>query len=341
MKILGIETSCDETAAAIVTSEKEIIANKVFSQHESHSPYLGIVPEIAARNHLEKLDNVILSVLKEGKLGIKDIDAVAVTAGPGLMGGLLVGLMTAKIISLIADIPFIAVNHLEAHALTVRLTHNIDFPYLLVLLSGGHSEFIIVNDVGNYKKIGGTIDDAVGEAFDKTARILGLEYPGGPALEKMALKGNPEKYRLPRPLVGRDNIDLSLAGLKTAVWKLAENESPLNELIIADIAASFQQAIADILTNRTINALKMFHYKYPGRSKLVVAGGVASNKKIRNDLNVLCKKMNSSLFAPPIELCTDNAVMVAWTGYERLKRGKEDLLTVGARPRWPLEEINF
>ena len=282
MKILGIETSCDETAAAIVSSKKEIIANRVFSQHEFHSPYMGIVPEIAARNHLEKIDSVILSALKEGNVSFKDIDAVAVTAGPGLTGGLLVGLMTAKIISLLSNITFVAVNHLEAHALTARLTNNIEFPYLLVLLSGGHSEFIIVRDVGNYKKIGGTIDDAVGEAFDKTARLLGLQFPGGPALEKSAKSGNPKKFQFPRPLTDKDNVDLSLAGLKTAVWKLAENNSPLNESIVSDIAASFQQAVVDILKNKIIKALKIFRAECSGTTRLVVAGGVASNKKIRN-----------------------------------------------------------
>lgn len=353
LTVLGIETSCDETAAAIVTRDGKgprIVAQRLLSQLDDHAPYGGVVPEIAARSHLSHLDRLVAETLAESGLGWDDLDAVAATAGPGLIGGVIVGVLTAKGIALARDLPFIAVNHLEGHALTARLTvaedAPVDFPYLLLLVSGGHCQFLIVEGVGQYIRLGTTIDDAVGEAFDKTAKLLGLGYPGGPAVERAAAAGNATRFPLPRPLKGRDGCDFSFAGLKTAVRHAAEAlpPGPLKPQDMADLAASFQAAVADVLADRAENAIAMFHAKHaPGSNgqgtHLVVAGGVAANSALRARLTDVAAAHNLTLTAPPPALCTDNAAMIAWAGLERFAAGLTDPLDTAPRPRWPLEEL--
>ena len=333
--VLGIETSCDETAAAVVSSEGRILSNIVLSQIEDHRPYGGVVPEIAARAHVEHLDSLIARALDEAGVGFGDLDAIAATAGPGLIGGVLVGLMTGKALAASRGLPCLAINHLEAHALSARLLEDVDFPYLLLLVSGGHCQLLRVAGVGTYRRLGTTIDDAVGEAFDKVAKILGLGYPGGPAVERLAKTGDPARFTLPRPMVGREGCDFSFSGLKTAVKRLADEragESVLSETDAADIAAAFQTAVADILTDRTTNALNE-----AGDMPLVIAGGVAANSYLRTRLDDLCRSRNIRLIAPPIKLCTDNGAMVAWAGIERLSLGLIDGLDAPARARWPLD----
>jgi N6-L-threonylcarbamoyladenine synthase len=333
--VLGIETSCDETAAAVVSSEGRILSNIVLSQIEDHRPYGGVVPEIAARAHVEHLDSLIARALDEPGVGFGDLDAIAATAGPGLIGGVLVGLMTSKALAASRGLPFLAINHLEAHALSARLLEDVDFPYLLLLVSGGHCQLLRVAGVGTYRRVGTTIDDAVGEAFDKVAKILGVGYPGGPAVERLAKTGDPARFTLPRPMVGREGCDFSFSGLKTAVKRLADEragESVLSETDAADIAAAFQTAVADILTDRTTNALNE-----AGDMPLVIAGGVAANSYLRTRLDDLCRSRNIRLIAPPIKLCTDNGAMVAWAGIERLSLGLIDGLDAPARARWPLD----
>ena len=333
--VLGIETSCDETAAAVVSSEGRILSNIVLSQIEDHRPYGGVVPEIAARAHVEHLDSLIARALDEAGVGFGDLDAIAATAGPGLIGGVLVGLMTGKALAASRGLPFLAINHLEAHALSARLLEDVDFPYLLLLVSGGHCQLLRVAGVGTYRRLGTTIDDAVGEAFDKVAKILGVGYPGGPAVERLAKTGDPARFTLPRPMVGREGCDFSFSGLKTAVKRLADEragESVLSETDAADIAAAFQTAVADILTDRATNALNE-----AGAVPLVIAGGVAANSYLRTRLDDLCRSRNIRLIAPPIKLCTDNGAMVAWAGIERLSLGLIDGLDAPARARWPLD----
>jgi N6-L-threonylcarbamoyladenine synthase len=345
LRILGIETSCDETAAAIVERRADgssaVLSDIVLSQMEEHSAYGGVVPEIAARAHVEALDTLIEEALKRANVSLAEIDAIAATSGPGLIGGLLVGLMTAKAMARASGKPLYAVNHLEGHALTARLTDGLSFPYLMLLVSGGHTQLILVRGVGIYERWGTTIDDALGEAFDKTAKLLGLPYPGGPAVERAARTGNPDRFDLPRPLVGEARLDFSFSGLKTAVRQAATEIAPLSEQDVADICASFQKAISRTLKDRIGRGLQRFRKEFPtlpDAPALVVAGGVAANQEIRRTLQELCDGQGFRFIAPPLHLCTDNAVMIAWAGLERMATGvAADDLSVEPRSRWPLD----
>lgn len=340
MLIMGLETSCDETAVGIVDSERRILANIVVSQLKEHQPYGGVVPEIAARAHLDHIDHLVRQALSHAQKSLKDLSAIAATCGPGLIGGVMVGAMTGKAIAAVRNLPFIAVNHLEAHALTARLTHDVAFPYLLLLVSGGHCQLLLVRGVGDYRRLGSTIDDAVGECFDKGAKLLGLGYPGGPLLEQAALNGNYRAFDLPRPLVGRDGCDFSFSGLKTALRHLVaeQKSSELSSAFVADAAASFQATIAAILVDRTHHALDMLAEANECVTALVVAGGVAANKVLRAHLTGVAERHQIAFTAPPIDLCTDNGVMVAWAGLERFRLGLTDGLDSAARPRWPLDQ---
>ncbi len=343
--VLGIETSCDETAVAIVAADGHIFAHHVLSQIEEHAAFGGVVPEIAARSHITHLDRLIQSSLDDAGMELDDVDAIAATTGPGLIGGLLVGVMTAKAMAKAAGKPFIAVNHLEGHALTVRLSHDVPFPFLLLLVSGGHCQILDVSGVGDYSRYGSTIDDAVGEAFDKTAKLLGLPYPGGPAVEQAALKGDAMRFKLPRPLLQSDNCDFSFSGLKTAVRRLAqkcvEERGGLYRDDINDICAAFQLAIGDCLCNRVGKAMKKFNSLHPDvpSPTLVVAGGVAANLALKSRLEETAQAGGYAMVAPALELCTDNGAMIAWAGLERLIAGATDDSQVIPRPRWPLDEI--
>ena len=340
MIVLGIETSCDETAAAVVSGDRRILANEVFSQIEDHRPFGGVVPEVAARAHLELIDGVVERAMEKAGVGLDDLDAVAATGGPGLIGGVLVGVMTAKAIAAVKGVPFIAVNHLEGHALTARLTDDVAFPYLLLLVSGGHCQLLAVEGVGRYKLLGTTIDDALGEAFDKTAKMLGLGFPGGPAVERTAEAGNGARFPLPRPLKGRQGADFSFSGLKTKVRRTIEDLPPgnLQDQDVADLCASFQAAVEDVLADRVANAMETFRDLYPDAHApvLVVAGGFAANQSIRRRLQSLCGEKGFQFTAPPTNLCTDNAAMIAWAGIERLRLGDTDKMDFRPRPRWPL-----
>jgi N6-L-threonylcarbamoyladenine synthase len=337
--VLGIETSCDETAAAVVDEQRRIRSDLVLSQIALHQPYGGIVPEIAARAHLDHLDTMIAKALAEAGVDFTALSAVAATGGPGLIGGVIVGVMTAKALALARNLPFIAVNHLEGHALSARLSHDAAFPYLLLLVSGGHCQLLIVEEVGRYVRLGTTIDDAAGEAFDKSAKLLGLGYPGGPAIERAARAGDPARFPLPRPLKGRPGCDFSFAGLKTAIRQLVEKwpAGTIEPQDVSHIAASFQAAVADVLTDRTANAIALFKRRHPDGRSLVVAGGVAANTALRERLAALANAHGLTLVAPPARLCTDNAAMIAWAGIERLQRGLVDTLDFAPRPRWPLD----
>ena len=344
LRILGIETSCDETAASVILRDSDgkghILGDVVLSQLEEHSAYGGVVPEIAARAHVEALDTLIEEALLRAGVTLADIDAIAATSGPGLIGGLIVGLMTGKAIARATGKPLYAVNHLEGHALTARLTDGLSFPYLMLLVSGGHTQLILVKGVGEYERWGTTIDDALGEAFDKTAKLLGLPYPGGPAVERAALAGNPQRFDFPRPLVGDARLDFSFSGLKTAVRQAAQSLEPVTEQDIADICASFQRAISRTLKDRVGRGLKRFKAEHAGvaRPALVVAGGVAANQVLRSTLQTLCAQSGFDFIAPPLSLCTDNAAMIAWAGAERLAAGMvADGLDVAPRSRWPLD----
>lgn len=340
MTVLGIETSCDETAAAVVRgpAEKQILSNVVRSQIDDHTAFGGVVPEIAARAHIKVLDGIIAEALSRADCGWDDIDAVAATAGPGLIGGVIVGFMTAKAIAMASGKPIIAVNHLEGHALTARLTDDLPFPFLLLLVSGGHSQFLLVRGVGDYERLGTTIDDAIGEAFDKTAKLLGLPYPGGPAVEHMALAGDAGRFKLPRPLLDRPGLDMSFAGLKTALRTQAKKLEPIDDQTIADLCAGFQKAVADVLAARTKAALQLFGERHPDvPPTLVVAGGVAANQEIRTSLQAATAAAQADFIAPPMALCTDNAAMIAWAGIERLVLGPVDDMALPPRPRWPLD----
>jgi N6-L-threonylcarbamoyladenine synthase len=338
--VLGIETSCDETAAAIVSLTPDgagrIVSNVVLSQLEEHAAYGGVVPEIAARAHVEALDHVIASAMQQADLQFDDLDALAVTAGPGLVGGLMVGVMTAKAIAAARGLPLYGVNHLEGHALTAALTDGAAFPYLLLLVSGGHTQLLQVCGLGDYRRLGSTIDDALGEAFDKTAKMLGLPYPGGPAVERAAAKGDPSRFALPRPLLGKPGCDFSFSGLKTAIRRAAEDAAPLTDTDIADLCASFQATVNDILDDRIANALAELQDHPP--TALVAAGGVAANQAIRSRLEALCSAAGLSFLAPPPELCTDNAAMIAWTGVLKLNAGLPGDSAITPRARWPLDE---
>jgi N6-L-threonylcarbamoyladenine synthase len=343
MIVLGIETSCDETAAAVVVRDGEakgrILSNIVRSQLEEHRPYGGVVPEIAARAHVECLDAIVEAALKDAGVRLSDLSAVAATAGPGLNGGLVVGLVTGKTLALAAGKPFLAINHLEAHALTVGLTDGLPPPYLLLLVSGGHTQTLLVEGVGRYRRIGTTIDDAIGEAFDKTAKLLGLGYPGGPEVERHAQMGDPKRFPLPRPMIGRAEPHFSLAGLKTAVRQRAEAAAPLSDQDVADLCAAFEAAVCDIIENRVAAAMEIAeaHLGRDAPRRLTVAGGVAANKAIAAALRRVAATRGYTLAVPPPALCTDNGVMIAWAGAERFAQGLVDSLDFAAKPRWPLD----
>ena len=328
--ILGLESSCDDSAVAVVTADRRILAQAVVGQNSAHQPYGGVVPEIAARAHVEILPSLISQVLADAKLSIHDVDAIAATAGPGLIGGVMVALLAGKGLALAAGKPLLAVNHLEGHALSPRLADpDLEFPYLLLLVSGGHCQLLEVSGVGAYRRLATTIDDAAGEAFDKGAKLLGLPYPGGPAIEQLARDGDPRAVTLPRPLVGSGEPHFSFAGLKSAVQRAVVS----GDFSPADIAASFQQAVVDCLVDRTRLALEA-----GGAPTLVVAGGVAANQAIRKALQELASRFGRRFSVPPGWLCTDNASMIAWAGAERLARGDRDALDAPARARWPLDE---
>ena len=343
MIVLGIETTCGETAAAVVertdNGRGRIRSNIVLSQIADHAAFGGVVPEIAARAHVEVLDLLIGRAMKEAGCEFRDIDGVAAAAGPGLIGGVIVGLTTAKAIALVKGKPLIAVNHLEAHALTARLTDYVPFPYCLFLASGGHTQIVAVRGVGDYVRLGTTRDDAIGEAFDKTAKLLGLGYPGGPQVEKEALVGNSARFTLPRPMTGRIDCDFSLSGLKTALRLEAERVAPLTDQDVADLCAAFQQAVVDVVADRLSHGLRMFRGTFGTPSSLVAAGGVAANDAIRKVLSRLAFENGTVLVVPPPELCTDNGAMIAWAGAERLALGLTDPLDMAPRARWPLGEV--
>ncbi|PZQ45257.1 MAG: tRNA (adenosine(37)-N6)-threonylcarbamoyltransferase complex transferase subunit TsaD [Micavibrio aeruginosavorus] len=348
MIVLGIETSCDETAVAVIRDDKTILSNLVLSQLEEHKAFGGVVPEIAARAHLDHLDAMIKGAMEDAAIGFDDLDGVAATCGPGLIGGVMVGMMAGKAIAAAKNLPFIAVNHLEAHALTPRLTNDLEFPYLLLLVSGGHTQLLIAEDVGRYKKLGTTIDDALGECFDKAAKLMGLGHPGGPLVERAtadckdhdaALK----KFPLPIPMKGREGCDFSFSGLKTAVRNHVE-KLPEGKLAYEDVCAlcyAFQETVAQIVIDRCGNALEHMRVRYGNsahKPALVVSGGVAANKRLRKALTDLAAQNGTECVAPPLELCSDNGAMIAWTGIERLKRNMTDPLDTSARPRWPLDD---
>jgi len=344
MLVLGIETTCDETAAAVVerggNGQGRILSNVVLSQVAEHAAFGGVVPEIAARAHVEALDRIIAKALVDAGKTFRDLSGVAAAAGPGLIGGVIVGLTTAKAIALVNAKPLMAINHLEAHALTARLTAATSFPYCLFLASGGHTQIVAVRGVGDYSLLGTTLDDAIGEAFDKTAKLLGLGYPGGPQVEKEATHGNGSRFALPRPMQGRVEPDFSLSGLKTALRLEAERIAPLSDQDVADLCASFQQAIVDLIQDRLRAGLKAFRSRHGTPAALVAAGGVAANEAIRKVLQRIAFESGIKLVVPPAELCTDNGAMIAWAGAERLALGLTDPLDFMPRARWPLDEVS-
>jgi N6-L-threonylcarbamoyladenine synthase len=343
MIVLGIETTCDETAAALVERRADgrgkILSNVILSQVNEHAVFGGVVPEIAARAHVETLDHVIAKAMDESGLALSDLDGIAAAAGPGLIGGVIVGLTTAKAIALVTEKPLIAVNHLEAHALTARLTDGTPFPFCLFLASGGHTQIVAVRGVGDYVRLGTTIDDAIGEAFDKTAKLLGLGYPGGPQVEREAEYGDPDRFTLPRPMIGRHDADFSLSGLKTALRLEAERVAPLSDQDVSDLCAAFQQSVTDVIADRLRMGLRMFRERYGAPMALVAAGGVAANQAIRKVLHRVALDAGTVLVAPPVALCTDNGAMIAWAGAERLALGLTDRLDTQPRARWPLNEV--
>ncbi|WP_204112626.1 tRNA (adenosine(37)-N6)-threonylcarbamoyltransferase complex transferase subunit TsaD [Shimia biformata] len=344
--LLGLESSCDDTAAAVLRGvpgqRAEILSSVVAGQTELHAPFGGVVPEIAARAHAEKLDTCVEEALTEAALSLNDIDAIAVTAGPGLIGGVLSGVMCAKGLALGLGVPLIGVNHLAGHALTPRLTDGVDFPYLMLLVSGGHCQFLIAHGPEEFTRLGGTIDDAPGEAFDKTARLLGLPQPGGPSVEAEARTGDAKRFRFPRPLLDRDGCDMSFSGLKTAILRtrdqLVAEHGGLHVTDRADICAGFQAAVVDVLSEKTRRALGVYLQINPDSPTLAVAGGVAANGAIRAGLETVCADLDVAFTAPPLSLCTDNAAMIAYAGMERFATGGRDDMTLVARPRWPLDQ---
>ena len=341
--ILGIESSCDDTAAALVRSDGSVLASIVMGQSALHEGFGGVVPEIAARAHAERLDIATQAALDKAGIVLGDVDALAVTAGPGLIGGVLSGVMFAKGLAAATGKPLIAVNHLAGHALTPRLTHRLAYPYLMLLVSGGHCQFIAVLSAESFHRLGGTIDDAPGEAFDKVARLLGLGYPGGPLVEAAARSGDATRFKLPRPLADRDGCDMSFSGLKTAVRRLREkleaDQGGLYPQDIADICAGFQAAVAESLAAKTRAALQEFEHRFGSAARLAVAGGVAANETIRAAIGAVAAEAGAGLVLPPLPLCTDNAAMIAWAGHEQLARRGPDGLAFSARPRWPLDAI--
>lgn len=346
LTILGLESSCDDTAAAVVrktgSDPAEILSSVVLGQSELHAAYGGVVPEIAARAHTEKLDLCARQALQSAGLRLSDMDAIAVTAGPGLIGGVLAGVMCAKGLAIGAGLPLIGVNHLAGHALTPRLTDQVEFPYLMLLVSGGHCQFLIVKGTDDFTRLGGTIDDAPGEAFDKTARLLGLPQPGGPAVENAAKMGDAIRFPFPRPLLDREGCDMSFSGLKTALLRLRDKviaeKNGLTTQDRADLCAVFQFAVAEVLAEKTRRALKVYLAEAPSKPVLAVAGGVAANKLIRSKLETVSAETGVNFIAPPLALCTDNAAMIAYAGLERFQAGQLDDMTLAARPRWPLDQ---
>ncbi|SEQ86099.1 tRNA (adenosine(37)-N6)-threonylcarbamoyltransferase complex transferase subunit TsaD [Thalassovita taeanensis] len=348
LTILGLESSCDDTAAAIVRQASgapaQILSSVVLGQTALHSPFGGVVPEIAARAHAEKLDICVRQALTEAQMTLSDIDAIAVTAGPGLIGGVLSGVMCAKGIAAGTGKPLIGVNHLAGHALTPRLTDQTAYPYLMLLVSGGHCQFLIVRGPEDFTRLGGTIDDAPGEAFDKTARLLGLPQPGGPAVQAEALNGNPKRFAFPRPLLDRPGCDMSFSGLKTALLRTRDQviaeKGGLTPQDRADMCAGFQAAVADVLAEKTRRALALYLFEHPATPTIAVAGGVAANTAIRAMLESVCAENSVTFTAPPLALCTDNAAMIAYAGLERFRAGGQDDMTLAARPRWPLDKTS-
>ena len=348
LTLLGLESSCDDTAAAVVRQEPgqraEVLSSIVFGQTELHSAFGGVVPEIAARAHAEKLDHCVVDALAAAGVSLKDLDAIAVTAGPGLIGGVMSGVMCAKGIAAATGLPLIGVNHLAGHALTPRLTDDVTYPYLMLLVSGGHCQYLIARGPEDFTRLGGTIDDAPGEAFDKTARLLGLPQPGGPSVQKEAESGDPKRFRLPRPLIQRDDCNLSFSGLKTALMRMrdqiVDEKSGLTRQDRADLCAGFQAAVADVLASKTRRALAIYLAENPATPTLAVAGGVAANTAIRAALETVCADMDTRFIAPPLALCTDNAAMIAYAGMERFKTGARDGMDLTARPRWPLDQTS-
>lgn len=344
LTVLGIESSCDDTAAAVVQSGQPnacILSSVVFDQNTLHAEFGGVVPEIAARAHAERLDYCVEQALQQAGLNLREVDAIAVTAGPGLIGGVVSGVMFAKGISAALGLPLVGVNHLAGHALTPRLTDHIDFPYLMLLVSGGHCQFLVVRGVEDFTRVGGTIDDAPGEAFDKTARLLGLPQPGGPSVEAIAKQGDPSHFALPRPMLDRPGCDMSFSGLKTALLRARNGvmkNGQLHQQDQADLAASFQAALTDVLAEKTKRALAIYGQENVVAPTLAVAGGVAANAAIRRALEQVCKQSGVAFVAPPLALCTDNAAMIAYAGLEKFAIGTVDDLTLGARPRWPLDQ---
>ncbi|HRK98130.1 MAG: tRNA (adenosine(37)-N6)-threonylcarbamoyltransferase complex transferase subunit TsaD [Alphaproteobacteria bacterium] len=345
MNILGIETSCDETGVAVINDRREVLSHLVLSQIDTHQVFGGVVPEIAARAHLDHLDHLILEAMKQAKLGFSDLDGIAATCGPGLIGGVMVGMMAGKAIALAHNKPFLAVNHLEAHALTPRLVKDIPFPYLVLLVSGGHTQILVAEDIGHYHLWASTRDDAVGECFDKSAKMMGLPYPGGSHLEKLAqnctdLAAAKEKYPFSIPMKGSKEIEFSFSGLKTAMRQALDKEDHTQQTL-ADLAASFQSVLAETLAYRSGQAMKKFKELYPQKNDpaLIVCGGVSANKTIRATLESCAAQNDFTVMAPPMEYCTDNGAMIAWAGIELLKAGRISPLSTKARPRWPLEEL--
>lgn len=344
LTVLGLESSCDETAAAIlrrsVSGETEVLADFVLGQMEAHAPYGGVVPEIAARAHAEAMDGLVEAALREAGLTLDEIDGIAATAGPGLIGGVMAALMTAKGLALGSGKPLIAVNHLEGHALSPRLSEDVEFPYLLLLVSGGHTQLLIAEGIGKYSRLGSTLDDAAGEAFDKTAKVMGLGFPGGPALERCAATGDGTRFALPTPLKGKPGCDFSFAGLKTAARQIWDSLETPSEQDKADLAACVQQAIARSLANRSARAMCLFRGRFPDKPNpaFIVAGGVAANKTVRETLDQSAADHGFELKAPPMRWCTDNAAMIALAGLEHLAVGDVDELSAPARARWPLDE---
>ena len=341
MLVLGIETTCDETAAAVVERRSDgsgrILSNIVRSQIEEHAAFGGVVPEIAARAHVDLLDGIIAGAMKEAEVGFAQLAAVAAAAGPGLIGGVIVGLTTAKAIAMVHDTPLIAVNHLEAHALTPRLTSTLDFPYCLFLVSGGHTQIVAVLGVGKYVRLGTTVDDAMGEAFDKVAKMLGLPYPGGPEVERSAASGDPKRFAFPRPMLGRADANFSLSGLKTAVRNEASRLAQLGPQDISDLCAGFQAAVLDSTADRLSVGLRLFHEQFGPPRALVAAGGVAANQAIRGALQDVATRAQTTLIIPPPALCTDNGAMIAWAGAERMALGLTDTMDAAPRARWLLD----
>ena len=346
LTILGIESSCDDTGVAVLTvsTEKQALikANVVFGQEDLHSEFGGVVPEIAARAHVERLEGCLAQALQTARIALDDVDLIAATSGPGLIGGVLSGLMFAKGLATARKCPLVSVNHLAGHALTPRLTDSVDFPYLMLLVSGGHCQFLIVQGPDEYRRLGGTIDDAPGEAFDKSARVLGLPQPGGPSIEKAARDGDPTAFALPRPLIREPNCDMSFSGLKTAVKRAVDAEvtakQGLTKAFQQNMSASFQAAVCDVLAKKSDVALQEYLALGPKEPVFAVAGGVSANQAIGTKLRAICEKNGVQFLAPPLDLCTDNAAMIAWAGYELYSRGHSHDMNVSARPRWPLDQ---